>query len=300
MSQTAQAKVPKAEDELPPDLELRTMRPVTAAEVRFLARVNPAVAHERIVAYNQTWAKAMMDDLGRLKSLARDDAHCRDLQLTYLRGVKREHEQATSVAWDAYERCLAEAPPADIRRAAEAHNRIPTLHSWHAVTKGSDVAASRLRPSARPGRPRYDARPRIRRAGARRAAGARSSQDPGGDDGDPERPPPRGELRHVSHALADLLEEIRPRDLYLADLWWGSPRRLLDVLAWSFFPIRPVPEGWLTHCPACVRGPLLVTERRADHAEVVCGHGCSEADIRLKLAHVEALASESIDGEVAA
>jgi hypothetical protein len=288
--ESAQTTVAKVEDELPPDLELPALPRVTAAEVRFLMQINPALAHERIATYNKTWAGAMMDDLGRLKSLARDDAHCRDLQLTY-RGVKREHEQATEAAWDAYERCLAEAPPADIRRAAEAHNRAPMLHSFQAVSRGA--AAARLRPSARPSGPRYHARPRIRRAAARRAAGARSGQDPGSGEDDPERPPPRGEL-------ADLLEEIRPRDLHLADLWWGSPRRLLDVLAWSFFPIRPAPGGWLTHCPACVRGPLLVTERRADHAEVICGHGCSEADIRRRLAHVEALASESIDGEVAA
>jgi hypothetical protein len=86
------------------------------------------------------------------------------------------------------------------------------FHSWHAVTKGSDVAASRLRPSTRPGRPRYDARPRLRRAGARRAAGPRSGADPGGDDGEPHRPPPRGrgELRHLGHAVADYLEQIRP------------------------------------------------------------------------------------------
>jgi len=157
------------------------MSPVTAAEVRFLTRVNPALAHERIVTYNQTWAKAMMDDLGRLKSLARDDAHC-----TYLRGVKREHEQATEAAWDAYERCLAEAPPADIRRAAEAHNRLPMFHSFHAVSRGA--AAAHPRPSARPSGRRYDARPRIRRAAARRAAGARSSQDPGGEDDNPDGP----------------------------------------------------------------------------------------------------------------
>ncbi len=162
------------------------------------------------------------------------------------------------------------------------------------------VRAGQGRPTAPTPLPRRTppARPAARRPAARRSLGARAGQDPGEDD--PERPSPRGELRHVSHALADLLEEIGPRDLHLADLWWGSPRRLLDVLGWSFFPIFPVPEGWLTHCPACVRGPLLVTERRADHAEVVCGHGCSEVDIRLKLAHVEALASESIDGEVAA
>ena len=208
MYESAQTTVSKAEDELPRDLELRTMRPVTVAEVRFLARVNPAVAHERIVTYNQTWAKAMMDDLGRLKSLARDDAHCRDLQRTYFRGVKREHEQATEAAWDAYARCLEEAPPADIRRAAEAHNRLPVLHSFHAVSRGA--AAAHPRPSARPSSPRYHARPRIRRAAARRAAGARSGQDPG-DDAEPRRPPPRrGELRHISFALGPRLEQVRP------------------------------------------------------------------------------------------
>jgi len=290
MCASAQSTVSAFEDDLP-DLELPALPRVTEAEVRFLTRVNPALAHGRIAQHHQGWAKVMMRDLKRLSG--RDD-----LERVYWKTAVFARQQATEAAWDEYQRCLERASGADIRKAAEAHNHLPMLHSWHAVVKGSDVVASRPRPSVRPGRPRYDARPRIRRAGARRAAGARSSQDPG-DDGDPERPPPRGELRHVSHALADLLEEIRPRDLYLADLWWGSPRRLLDVLAWSFFPIRPVPEGWLTHCPACVRGPLLVTERRADHAEVVCGHGCSEADIRLN-AHVEALASESIDGEVAA
>lgn len=142
------------------------------------------------------------------------------------------------------------------------------------------------------------ARPAARRPSARRSLGARSSQDPG-EQGDSERPPPRrGELRPLSHALSAVLEDIAPRDLHLIDCWWGSTSRLIDILEWSAFPLERLAEGVLTHCPACVRGPLFVTEPRADHAELTCGHGCPEAAIRVKLKDIEALASESIDEEV--
>ena len=138
----------------------------------------------------------------------------------------------------------------------------------------------------------------------RRRALSRSSSrsaDPGDDgDGEPARRPPtrRGELRPLSHALSAVLEDLAPRDLHLVDCWWGSTSRLIDILEWSAFPLERLAEGVLTHCPACVRGPLFVTEPRADHAELTCGHGCPEAAIRVKLKDIEALAFESLDGEV--
>jgi len=89
------------------------------------------------------------------------------------------------------------------RRALETRRlRFETLHAIRAARRTRAPAGNRAVP-----RPRV--RARRPRAAARRAAGERSGADPGGED--PERPPPRrGELRHVSHALADLLERIRP------------------------------------------------------------------------------------------
>src|SRR5829696_1114617 len=172
MCDSAQATVTLTEDDLPPDLELPGVPKLTTAEVRLLVRVDPGLAHERIARHNMAWAKVTMADLKRLEG--RDD-----LQRAYLKTVVDEQQSATEAAWDEYQRLLERASAADIRRAAEAHNRLPMFHSFHAVSNGAEAVAARPRPSARPGRPRYDARPRIRRASARRAAGARSSPDPG-------------------------------------------------------------------------------------------------------------------------
>lgn len=72
--------------------------------------------------------------------------------------------------------------------------------------------------------------------------------------------------------------------------WWGSTSQLVDLLWWANVPFKQTPEGVVTNCPACVRGPLFAVERRPDHAGLACGHGCSEPAIRKKLKEAEALA----------
>ncbi len=90
------------------------------------------------------------------------------------------------------------------RRARETRRlRFGVLHEIRAHRQTRAPARNHVVP-----RPRL--RARRPRAAARRAAGERSGADPGEEDGEPERPPPRGELRHVSHALVALLEELRP------------------------------------------------------------------------------------------
>ena len=88
------------------------------------------------------------------------------------------------------------------RRALETRRwRFQTLHEIREHRRTQAPARNHAVP-----RPRV--RARRPRAAARRAAGIRAGADPPGED--PERPPPRGELRHISNALADLLEELRP------------------------------------------------------------------------------------------
>jgi hypothetical protein len=81
---------------------------------------------------------------------------------------------------------------------------------------------------------------------------------------------------------------------HIDDLWWGSAAELLEVVEWSAFPMRRVEAGWLTRCPACVRGPLFVIEPYADHAALTCGFGCPGSLVRYRLAVIASLAFESL------
>jgi hypothetical protein len=127
--------------------------------------------------------------------------------LSDYREVVKAHSRAVEAAWAEHHHLLERASCAGLRAAAKAHNDGPTWQGLGVLQRSALVINARRRPprSVRPRTARTT--PRIRRAAARRAAGIRAGADPPGED--PERPPPRGELRHISNARADYLEELR-------------------------------------------------------------------------------------------
>ena len=91
---------------------------------------------------------------------------------------------------------------------------------------------------------------------------------------------------------------------HVDELWWGSLAELRALLDAGYFgSYAEVPldggGGFYMECPLAPGTEHLVhaLERRADHVEFVCAHGCDEAPIRARLLDAQALAaSAGLDG----
>ena len=92
-----------------------------------------------------------------------------------------------------------------------------------------------------------------------------------------------------------------PVHAHVDEQWWGSEaelRALLDRGYWGGYQDAPDDKGgvWM-HCPLAPGSDHYVhaLERRADHAELTCSHGCDEEAIRARLLEVQGLAASLDD-----